>query len=306
MMNKEVEGKIGLSKYLKNGVIDTPDSCTKICVDVGLSETAPNSAVWMLNDPKRCVVGIEPLGYNWERLEGKHDHGKNFTAGWPAVRINPCGIYVGNKIIIDIPNKFYGLRCAIDNISHPEEKTFYHMVNEGGSSLLKPSDKNDDEIKKIETVQCVSLKSVLNHIDWTKFKVIEHLKVDCEGHDLEVIKSAQGYLDKIIFITFEMSKYNRGHWHGHYDFKEAEDYMLEKDFEPVAYDGGNITYLNNRFIKGSHMVVSGWKRYITELFGTRNQTPVLLSPELGQVYACDILDESDKPTMVSDKTKEKD
>ena len=295
-----------MSKYLENGVIKTPDRYTKICIDVGLSETAPNSAVWMLNDPNRCVVGIEPLDYNWERLEGKHDRGKDYTVGWPAVRTNPCGVHVENRKIIDIPNRFYGLQCAIDNITHPEEKTFYHMVNEGGSSLLKPSDKNNDEIKKIEMIQCVSLKDILNHIDWVKFKVIEHLKVDCEGHDLEVIKSAQGYLDKIIFITFEMSKYNRGHWDGHYDFKEAECYMEEKDFVPVAYDGGNVIYLNKRFIKDSQLVRTGWKRYLTEMFGTRNQTPILLSNQFGQVYACDILDESDKPIREPDKTKEKD
>ena len=96
---------------------------------------------------------------------------------------------------------FFGLECAIDNITSPEPKTFYHMEEQGSSSLLKPSDIHPHSIKKTETVQCVSLNDICDYIDWEKFQVIEHLKVDCEGHDLEVIKSMRGYIERVVFYN---------------------------------------------------------------------------------------------------------
>jgi FkbM family methyltransferase len=289
MLDKEIADKIGLTKYLKNGVIDTPDQCVKLCIDVGLSETAPNSGTWFANDPHRCVIGIEPLEYCWERLRGKHDEGKDYTVGYPAVRIDPCEVHIANKKIIDIPNRFYGLQCAVDNILFPQEKTFYHMVNEGGSSLLKPSDKHDSEIKKLEKVQCVSLKDILDHVDWKKFKVIEHLKIDCEGHDLEVIKSAEKYLDRIVFITFEMSQHNKGHWEGHYDFEEANHYMQHKGFNPVRYDHGDIVYINRKLSEDA--IRPGWRRHVTENTNVRTSIPLIVNAELGTIFYCDVLGE---------------
>ena len=97
MLDKEIADKIGLTKYLKNGVIDTPDQYVKLCIDVGLSETAPNAGAWFLNDPYRCVIGIEPLDYCWERLRGEHDAGRDYTVGWPALRVDPCEVHAGNK-----------------------------------------------------------------------------------------------------------------------------------------------------------------------------------------------------------------
>ena len=283
-MNKETMDKIGLSKYLKDGVIDTPDSCTKICIDVGLSETAPNSAVWMLNDGTRCVIGVEPLEYNWEMLNGFHDESKDFCVGWPATRPNSNGVYLENKKSVDITNKFYGLKCAIDNIAFPEEKVFYHMEAEGASSLLKPSDKHDSKITKLEKVQCVNLSSILDCVDWGKFKVIEHLKVDCEGHDIEVIKSAEKHLDKIIFITYEMSQHNNGHWEHHYDFDSSVHYMQHKGFSIVRYDGGNIVWFNNRFSQSIKRC--GWKRH-----NGNTVIPMVFDENTNNFYYCDVLED---------------
>tara|TARA_R110000796_G_scaffold207389_1_gene323697 strand:+ start:16 stop:942 length:927 start_codon:yes stop_codon:yes gene_type:complete len=306
-MNKETMDKIGLSKYLENGVIKTPDNCTKICVDVGLSETAPNSAVWMKNDPRRCVVGIEPLEYNWGKLNGTdgteepsiesvdgkelEHYGTDFTAGYPAIRTKSQSVYTtvdgtGERTLIK--DKFYGLQCAIDNIDTPEEKLFYHMNEEGSSSLLKPSEKHESSIKKIEKIQCVNLNSILSHIDWEKFKFIEHLKIDCEGHDLEVIKSAEDYLERIVFITYEMSTHNEGHWEGHYNFEDSKHYLTSKGFVPIRYDGGNMVCFNAKLLEESEYDFEFYRIGYIRHRGDAH-TPFVINKKTSTVYYADVL-----------------
>jgi len=284
-LNKQILKKIGLDKHLdkeRGHIIQTLRTSKKICIDIGLSEVAPNSAIWLLNDPDRCVIGIEPLEYNWERLEGKHDYNKKDpSTGWPGIRINTNTVIINGEKYCDISNRFFDIRCAIDNVVSPQQKEFYHMMEEGSSSLLKPSSTHGSNIKKIETVQCVNLKSILELIDWEKFKVVEHLKVDCEGHDLEVIKSAQDYIEKIIFVTFEMSQHNQGHWKNHYNYEDAMHYMINRGFQQIRYDGGNINFFNTRF--DPYIRYIDWTR-----FSGHRSIPLVFLDTSTPVYYCDL------------------
>ena len=257
MLNKKIRKKIGLEKYLNpsHEFIDTPEHCKKISIDVGLSDTAPHTGIWLANDPERCVVGIEPLEHHWEGLRGERDYSCiDESSRWPVVRLNKNSVIFNNEEICQITNpsapgashKFFGLSCAIDNISKPAQKKFYHMYEPGTSSLLKPTDKHSSAIKKIETVQCVSLQDILDYIDWEKFKVIEHLKVDCEGNDFEVLKSVGKYLEKIIFITCEASAHNVGHWHQQADRLDIFHWMKDKGFGCFSHDGGDAIFINEK------------------------------------------------------------
>ena len=213
--------------------------------------------------------------------------------GWPGIRLNTNSIIIKGKNVIDIKDKFFALECAIDNIETPEIKSFYHMEEEGSSSLLKPSDKHTSSIKTMENVQCVSLSSVFDYIDWEKFKFIERLKIDCEGHDFEVLKSAEKYFDKIIFISFEMSQFNEGHWENHYDFKEASQYMKDKGFECFAYDGGDIYFVNYKFLQYAR--VMHWTRHTGILVHPNSSVflpQFILHPLTGQTYYSDFLMEA--------------
>ena len=296
MLDKDVLERIGLDKYLENGVIKTLDSSTKICVDVGLSENANNSGVWLHNDPDRCVIGIEPLKYNWDGLYGKHDwhpdRADDPTHGWPGIRLDKKSIVVNGKSVVGISNKFFGLECAIDNILSPEIKTFYHMEEEGSSSLLKPSKEHGSTIKQIDKVQCVSLNSIFDYIDWEKFQFIERLKIDCEGHDFEVLKSADKYFDKIIFISFEMSQHNEGHWEKHYNFEDAFHYMRSKGFDCIAYDAGDIYFVNSRFL--GYAKVMHWKRHrgnVRHLYSNIPMPQLIVHPLTAQTYYNDFLED---------------
>ena len=308
MLSNKIAKKIGLEKYFKKrdgyslNLIESLASSKKLCVDVGLSEVAPNAATWLLNDPDRCVIGVEPLDYNWERLEGKHDSGKDDIGdGWPAIRIGEesQNVVVTKNPSLDIRGRFFGIKCAIDNVSIPEEKEFYHMEEAGGSSLLKPNDNHTGDIKKVEKVQCVSLSDILDHVDWRQFgNYIEHLKVDAEGHDLEVLKSAGQYLENTIFVSFEMSNNNEDKWDDQYSWEDAIHYMTNKGFAMLHFDGGNIVWLNRRF--DAFLKHNNWHRkmghYVQDPQGRaalrlNTSLPLIVDPIRGLSYWYDMLHE---------------
>ena len=307
MLSNKIAKKIGLDKYFKErdgsalNFIETPTSSRKLCIDVGLSEVAPNAAVWLLNDPDRCVIGMEPLDYNWEHLEGKHDSGKDDVGdGWPAIRIGEesQNVLVAKNPPLDIRGRFFGIKCAIDNVSIPEEKEFYHMEEVGNSSLLKPNDNHTGVIKKVEKVQCVSLSDILDHVDLKQFgSHIEHLKVDAEGHDLEVIKSAGQYLERTIFISFEMSTNNIDKWDEQYIWEHAIHYMTNNGFKMISFDGGNIVWLNRRY--EDRVKHNNWHRKQGHYYQDPHRCPYQLNTSLpfvfnaysGLSYWCDMLHE---------------
>tara|TARA_R110002073_G_scaffold45041_1_gene124463 strand:+ start:1454 stop:2398 length:945 start_codon:yes stop_codon:yes gene_type:complete len=302
MLNKTTLTKIGLDKYVENGVLKTLKSSRKLCIDVGLSEVAPYSATWLLNDPDRCVIGIEPLEYNWERLDGKHDDGKEDPAdGWAAIRLGTqegesdkvktwSGVNAGQELPIE--NRFFGLRCAIDDVREPVKKDFYHMSDPGNSSLLRPTKEHPGSIKKMERVQCVSLQHIFSHIDWKQFLIVEHLKVDCEGNDLQVIKSAGKWLKGVLFVTMEMSPNNIGHNVDEYSWGEAVRYMSENGFEMIRDDGGNVVWMNLRFADqtrymnyhrhNGHAIIRPDSRLIVNF-----ANPFVVNPDAGLTYWCD-------------------
>ena len=113
MLDESVLEKIGLDKYIENDVIKTLESSRKICIDVGLSYSAPNSGAWLLNDSERCVIAIEPLAWHWEGLNGAYDDDKNDPGeGWAVPRLNTNSIYVGGKQVVNIENKFFWFRMC--------------------------------------------------------------------------------------------------------------------------------------------------------------------------------------------------
>ena len=193
------------SIYSSNtGKLILPSNC-KIKLDVGLSYSAPNSALWLKNLPNRIVFGFEP---NRECLACLKK-GLGYPGGPNNLKLNPS--YIGST--------FYLVPCALDdnNDSHTTAspsldslpsvsflyKTFYSTDGDLGASSLYQPVKEKLKMKEIYPVFCCRLKEFFDLIDWNVIKYIEHIKIDAQGNDLRILYSAGDYLKKIVFITVE-------------------------------------------------------------------------------------------------------
>ena len=204
--------RIGLLNSLDSDQkIKIPKGVTQIRIDVGLSDTAPNTLFWLNNQKKCFVIGIEPLTEHWDELSK-----------------------------LNFGDRFLGIKAAISNTEKPSRRTFYHLENSGASSLLEPTseetyaDGQSWKIKKEVVVDTLSLQFVLDHIPWERFDYIEHIKTDCEGHDFEVVKSIGKYTEMVAAISSEFSYNNLNTYKGVTLelYQEFMDYLRLNDFLP--------------------------------------------------------------------------
>jgi FkbM family methyltransferase len=173
---------------LVGGLLSLPSYCTKVKLDVGLSVSAPQSAIWLNREPNLFVYGFEPVERNREAILSGNHH-------WP-IKLNPA--LIGQRILI-IP-------CALGRDSIPEgQRMFITKTDPGCSSLLEPIGM---EIDYMEEVPVFSLGDFLSHFPFQRIKQIDHLKIDVQGSDFEVLRGAGEFLKKIMAITIEVDTSN--------------------------------------------------------------------------------------------------
>lgn len=131
------------------------------------------------------------------------------------------------------------------------------FVNEGDSDLThsistsSPSDKTED-------VQEVAVETIDWYVDREKINEIGLLKIDTEGHEIEVLKGADTTIKsgrvKAIFAECDFYREDIQHTY----FPDLLDYLSEKDFSffglyDVMHYGRNhgIGYCNALFLNGS-------------------------------------------------------
>jgi FkbM family methyltransferase len=211
----------------KNKKIKLPKWCKRIKIDIGLSENAPQTRVWLENQSDLIVFGFEPVKDNFKKiLRG--------TSKWTN-KLNPANI--GKRVYI--------INCALGNVEAPLKKKIYVTTKDKGcSSIYRPK---YPKILKTEDVDVFSLDNFTELLPLDDFEFIEHIKTDCEGKDFDVVKSIGKYLHKVVFITSEMTD-NRHHVIGSCDPNEFINFMKQNDFTVSKIYGGNIDFVNNRFI----------------------------------------------------------
>lgn len=195
------------------GYIDVPLAMSHLKIDVGLSENAPQSQRWIEADHDTFVFGFEPISENRKRINSG-------DSDWP-LKLNPK--YIGERIYI-VPSALYSRHV-------PEGMEFNVTRNDPGcSSLLKPV---NFEIAYLEQVQVWTLDNFLATIDPVRFPVIDHLKVDVQGSDFEVIKGIGSSFGRLLSITIEV---DTSGYHGttnHYP--SIVSYMRERGFRRLRF-----------------------------------------------------------------------
>lgn len=242
-------------ELIHNGTYQIPDNINNIKIDVGLAGDACNSAAWLSNKEDRFVIGIEPLDYHWKHINllGSPDFNSDIFKHpkHKILQLHNNSVSLNRNKILDIDNRFCGIKCAIDNVQEICEKNFYEMDRKfgqsGSSSLLPPSNEHPAKLNDVIKVKTISLEMILKNIPWEKFNFIEHLKTDCEGKDFDVVKSCGKFLEKIVFITSEMTN-NTHHVINACDPNDFIIYMQKNDFSIINHIGGNINFINNKYL----------------------------------------------------------
>jgi len=240
---------IGLLDHLVDGKIAIPSNCTSVRIDVGLAGDAPNSALWLLEDPNVFVIGIEPLEYHHEHLYelGRPDNNTGMRHPvWPIIQLKDKCVSLNRKHVLNIQDRFLLLKTAISNTIIPGKQTFYlNKKGETGSSSLKKSQafKRPHLIDKTIDVNVCSLQYILDFLPMEKFNFIVQIKTDNEGSDLETIKSAGNNIRNVIFVNSETV---------HLDFKEKSEFIMHmkvNKFELYAETVSEMYFVNKNYNK---------------------------------------------------------
>jgi len=231
-----------------------PSQFKQIRIDVGLAGEAPNAALWLTKTTDRFVIGIEPLPYHWKMIKNfeTSNSKRPYPEDIPLLQLEENVVKFHRKVVCDVGDRFLAIEAAIDNVKEPVTQKFYMMDRTGGasgsSSLLQPSQSHPHFIEEEVEVETYSLEHLLDQVDWERFKYIEHIKTDCEGKDFDVVKSLGKYLNKIVFITSEMTN-NLHHWNGSGDPQEFVDFMQNAGFVVIFQGNGEIVFFNQSFEK---------------------------------------------------------
>lgn len=174
-----------------------PLKCTHIKIDIGLSYNAWHSEIWLDKEDDLVVIGIEPEPNSIECIKtGIIDRNKigKLTTGKPF----------NTKYIED--NRFILLPYAIDNVDKLVTKKMYIEDGDVGTSSLYEFNNSTTNfsVREIVDVKVINLKMLFDIFPWDKFQYIDYIKVDTQGADLNVLKSAGNYLkDKVVYVTVE-------------------------------------------------------------------------------------------------------
>jgi len=222
----------------------------QIKIDVGLAGEAPNAAIWLSETPDRFVIGIEPIPYHWKMINNYETSNslRPYPENFKILQLEEGVVKFNKEVICTIGDRFHKLECAIDNVKEECFKKFYMMDRTGGasgsSSLLKPTTAHPHYVEEELQVRVTSLEAILDSVDWERFPYIEQIKTDCEGNDFSVVKSIGKYLDRIVFITSEMTD-NLHHWENTHNPNEFVSYMQDQGFSVIGLGAGEIQFGNN-------------------------------------------------------------
>jgi hypothetical protein len=176
----------------------------RVNVDIGLSWNAPFSRHWLTCFPQDFVIGVEPNPRNIRTLfaQDKPPVGADL-AGTNRLILSKSEVLRASKLIIEF-ERFMLVQMACANTS-PHSRQFYAVHDDPGtSSLNQPKFTND------YTLDTIMLDSLSNLLDKVPLKVgceFGFLKVDTQGYDYEVLKSAGEYLGLFTAVQFELPSF---------------------------------------------------------------------------------------------------
>jgi FkbM family methyltransferase len=221
----------------KYTTVTMPSYIKRIKIDIGLSYNAPQSQVWLENNPDLFVFGFEPNPDCLDILQKG-----NIQLKHPAHSAAVKDEYLKTRYCI-VP-------VALNNVTEPTQMDFYKMQNDcGTSSLYNPIDPFIGAVKEVVSVPVYSLKHFFDVFPWHKFEYIEYIKIDAQGCDYNILVSAGDYLkERVVYITAEPESAQYANCQ-HNNAENMSAYMESQGFERIHHPNTHDpTYINRKFM----------------------------------------------------------
>ena len=218
---------------------DIPENCTHVKLDVGLSYSAPQSQNWLSREPDLMVFGFEP---NPDLVD--------IISKGNIQKRDPCHGEPLQKKYID-EKRFSLVSIALSDVDKVEQMDFYINKNDcGTSSLFKHDEKYLGSIEKVVRVNVCSLKMFFDNFPWERFEYIDYIKIDAQGSDLNILKSAGKYLqERVVYVTAEPDgKFYDGA--EECNINNIKNYILSQNFIQINHPNTtDPTFVNSKYIE---------------------------------------------------------
>jgi len=213
------DGKIKISSQIKH-----------IKLDIGLSYSAPMSQHWLMHEDDLLVFGFEPNPASVSSiLQGA------------TKREEYHGDSLEKKFI---GKNFFLIPCALGLSNNTSIKFFVTGNDHGCSSIYFPT---SFPVECIIEVPIFSLASFFDLFPFDTHPVIDYIKIDAQGADLDIVKSAGDYLEKrVIYVTLEAE--NTSYENTTNSHRDIDTYMISIGFvRHLSPNTSDPTYFNPRY-----------------------------------------------------------
>ena len=222
-----------------NEKIKIPDFVKNIWFDVGTSFNSPNSIYFLKRNPKGFVICFEPDPRMYFGVYARHYVSENV---WLVDNNHPTAKIERDKRTRnglhssfcenteefvkenDVLTRYIIVPTAISNSEG--HKLLYLDKHHGSSSF---SGKSVSPTGKSHYVPTFPLSKFIKMI-LDRFEHIDHLKIDAEGHDINVLES--GDITKFVVITMEM---------------RDDKYLESRGFRFIKAQNGGHSYVNKKY-----------------------------------------------------------
>lgn len=231
-MNKIV--KKVLSQVLDTSEkIHIPDNFNRVLIDIGTSYNAPHSEVWTEKFNNICVFSFEPNPFNIECLK----NGCLINSNWQ----NPFQLKIEK-----IGSQVFLIETALSNGKCRTSDFYCTDGDSGTSSLFEP---NSLVVKDKIKVSVITLKDFFDLFPWGKIPFIEHIKIDAQSSDFDIILGMGDYIEKILYLTVE-SHTNDNNGNPYYkNYGEnpimMKEYIESRGFECKRWNQNGVFYNKN-------------------------------------------------------------
>lgn len=226
-----------------NGKIVIPDWVDSIKIDVGLRYDAPHIQNWLAQNPNCMAFGFEANKRATDYMFATSEERQKININDYFLPSDPSWTCLDYSLI---GKRCYIIPVALDLVNEPELKTFYivprsETAGEDCCSLMKPQSNfcGNPEVCQVMAYSLADFMKLLPN-----GRIIDYIKTDVQGKDLDVIKSAGDYIKNVVYATVEQNS-NQYEKSEHTTFDVVSEYFKTKGFSYIIHPNTtDYTFLN--------------------------------------------------------------